>query len=605
MKPRTTIIMLLIALGLGSYIWFYDRYQASTGQVEREGRRVFRIKADDIERLDISAGDKRIVFAREEDGEWRMTKPLDYGADNAVLKTVCNRLEALGAKRTIPAGEMNAAKEREFGLEKPRIRVRFTAGKRNLELDLGKDTPLGNRLYARAGGTGDVYIVPKAIYNVLDKKPDDFRDRSVIKFDLDRISRAEIRRGGETLKFKREGEKWLVEGPVSGLGNPDKISGALRKVRNLRIRDFITDKPKNLADYGLDKPAYEVVVWDEKGQSSKAVQFGKKKGERQVYARREGSDTVFTVSEWGIKDLAAPAGDFREKKITRLSPSSIRKVAIRRGKERLELVRKGKKWTMSAPEKRDADETDVRALLRKLTGLSAEEFVAEGAKNLDRYGLGAGATVITLTPEEGKPETITIGKTLDRGKAVYLLRGKSNEVVTVASGFLKDVSTDPLAFRKKRIMDFKASDAVRISLSRRGKAPVVCEKVGGKRWKAINPGGAEVREGDINVLLTTLGNLHARRFIASSPSSLKKYGLEKPLLTVAVDVEKAGKKSTEELVVGKKAGKELYYAKRGGETAVFTIPSYMVRNLEKDLVGGTSSPTPEVRGAKGTKKTDG
>ena len=463
MRLKSTIILLIVAFCIGSFIWFYERNQLSTEEREREGKRAFRVKADDIDRVEIINGEKTIVCAKDKNGIWQMEQPLKYKADKSQISGICKRFESLKSERVLRGNEIDEEKLEEFGLKEPRITARFRAGGEDKELNLGKDTPLGNDIYAQAGNKGDVYIINKSIHDLLKKEVKDLRDRGVIEFDVGEIEKVELKRGDGVIELVRDNDAWRITEPVKGRGDPDKISGILRKLKNLRVRDFIIDAPESLSEYGLEEPSSEVVLWNKKDKSFMSVLFGSESGKNKAYAKRRWLDAVYTVDNAVLKDLRLKPEEFRDRKVTRLAQGSIENVAISKGDRKLILAKKDKKWEIREPGEYDADDSEVQGLLRKLTALKAEDFVADNKEDLRRYGLEKGAMEIMLTPVDGAEEKILIGKRFSRGKKVYLTKEGIDEILAVNAGILKDVSVDPLRYKKKQVFDARSGDKNNIS----------------------------------------------------------------------------------------------------------------------------------------------
>jgi hypothetical protein len=585
MKLRNTLIWLVIAADIMSYIWFFERKQMSTKEAEEKGARIFHIKSDDIDRIELKREGGDIVCVKDGAGEWQMERPLEYKADESQMRSICSRFESLKSERTIRRDEVDEEKLEEFGLKEPRLTALLHAKGRDLELRLGEDTPLGNSIYGQVSGKGDIYVLAKGIYSVLAENADDLRDKEVVHFEVDELSKVEFERKGGIIELTQENGTWRMQRPFEGLADPGKMSGILRKMKNLRVRKFVEDKPKALAKFKLDKPLYEVTLWDKRDGSSKKVLFGKEAEQDTVYAMRSGQDTVYTVSNGMLKDLNLNPEDLLDTQLTHLSQGNIKNVRVERGDKKLVLAKSGEKWEIEAPVKQDAEDSQVRKLLRAITELKIKEFVKNKpeAETLEKYGLGKDALTITLMPTAGEVEKIRVGVTFDKGKEVYVKRDREDEVIAVGSGFLKDVSLDPRAYMKKQVLDFNPDDVKKISIAMKGGSRVLCEKDGDKGWRMIEPERAEANKDIIGIIISNISKLQARKFMEAEPGDLKKYGLEEPLIEVAVGVESGGTQKTSTLLVGKEANGDTYYAKLQGEKTVFTIPSYIEKSLHKKL----------------------
>jgi hypothetical protein len=303
MKFRTTLFLLIVAIGIGGYIWFFEKKTMSTDEREEKEKLVFLVKADDIDKIEIVRGKDEIVCARDKAGDWRIKKPLKYRADKSVLRSIAGRLGSLNSARVMPRAELDEKKLDEFGLTKPRLKVRFSASGKGRGLSIGNETAMGDNLYATIVGRDDVFIVDKNIFQTLDKKVDDLRDRELVNFEIGVLPKVRIVMGDRRMELVQESGVWKLAAPVQGLADPDKVGGMLRKVRHLRVRAFMSDSPKDLAQYGLDNPRCEIVLEGAKDKPAQTLLFGKEAGKGLVFAVKKGTDTVVTVADDVVKDL--------------------------------------------------------------------------------------------------------------------------------------------------------------------------------------------------------------------------------------------------------------------------------------------------------------
>ncbi|MCX6355248.1 MAG: DUF4340 domain-containing protein [Candidatus Aureabacteria bacterium] len=599
MKFRTTLILIIIALGIGSYIWFFERKQMSTEEREQKGKILFSLKADDIDKIELVKEKETIVCTKDKDGNWSIEQPLKYMADKSPLQSICSRLESLNSERAIKGEELDEKKIEDFGLKKPRIIVRFRARGKEMSLALGEDAPLGESAYAQIVGDKTVYLVNKSLYPVLNKEVKDLRDRAIVEFEPNDLAKAQITHEGKTIEIVQDTNGWQITKPLQAAADPDKVSGMLRKIKNMRVRDFTDDAPKDLAKYGLDAPAYEVSLWDKKDQAAKTILVGKEAEKNVVYAKRGGTDMVFTVNSDFMKDLARTPEEMRDTKLTHLSQANIEEAGIVIGDKKLTLAKSGAKWEIKEPEKKEAEDAAVVDLLRKLTELTVTGFASAKPEELESYGLGKGAMEITLKPKEGDAEKFLVGKKSEGDKKVYVKRAKSDEILIVAADFLKDCSVDPLHYAKRQVLDFKTDDVKRIEVTRANNPKQVCEKGDDKTWKMIEPGKGAAGADVITVIISNLSVLRARALIAQSPKDLSHYGLDAPSCVVSLDIEKGGTPESKRLLIGGKGPEGTYYAKLADGDFVFTIPSYVVDNVMRDLAASEKpAPEPKIQGQK-------
>jgi hypothetical protein len=77
MRFRTTIVLILLLLGLGAYVYFVEYPKA---EQEAKKKTLFEFKADDATQVSLVYDDREIVLKKSGD-EWRLIKPIEVAAD--------------------------------------------------------------------------------------------------------------------------------------------------------------------------------------------------------------------------------------------------------------------------------------------------------------------------------------------------------------------------------------------------------------------------------------------------------------------------------------------------------------------------------------------
>lgn len=581
MFNRTTIILVIVACMLGGYIWFFERTQLSTEQREREGIPLFRVQSDDIERVELVNGEGRIVCVKETDGSWRMEEPVVYSADESQMQSICTRLANLTSERRFNSGGVGKEKLEEFGLDEPRVTVSFVERGTERVFSMGKETPLGSEVYLRVKGEKDIHLVSRGIFTALNKEAEDLRDKSVIDFELEELTGFSISCPDSSLEFARKDDAWWIRTPLEGLADPDTVSGFLRKVKYLRVREFVADKPENLNAYGLDAPSCKVTLWAGGDEAIGKLLFGKEGDDNTVYLTREDANTIFLVRDNVLEDCARDMDGFRDKKVTHLSAGTIDRLEITRENSRILFEEQGDQWEILEPEESSAENNEVRELIRTIVSLEAKSFLQVAEEDTAAYGFGGDEIIITLTPDSGNAEVIRVGGA--QGSDAHVMRDGEGEILVVDAGFLDEIRFEPLSYRKKEVLDFRVDEVSMLTVTRMGEEPVLCEKQEDGEWQVVEPARAPGNSANITAICAGLSHLRAQDFIVKEPETLVPYGLDSPALRVTMGIDKVSLTEEYTLLVGKEAGDATYYAMCAGDPVVFTIPSYVENNLRREL----------------------
>ncbi len=177
---RTTLILLLLALGLSSFVYFYEM-NGKTQQVQQEGnpkeQQIFSFQENDIQSLTINTKNLVINLERNQKSEkpkWLLTSPEKLPANDAIAAYLINLLVKGKSDRTLSVA---ADELTEFGLEPPQARIDIKLkNQKNRTLILGQTTYNKGSLYARLGSTANkngkinVLLVSKDFANAVNRE---------------------------------------------------------------------------------------------------------------------------------------------------------------------------------------------------------------------------------------------------------------------------------------------------------------------------------------------------------------------------------------------------------------------------------------------------
>ncbi|WP_414518272.1 DUF4340 domain-containing protein [Nostoc sp. PCC 9305] len=164
--PRTTLILILLALGLGSFVYFYEIRGATVREeIKEQKQKIFSFGEDDVQSLTVKT--KKLTLNLERNPEssiktkWLIKSPISGPANDAIVSYLMDLLVKGNSDRTLstPAKQLG-----EFALDPPQATINITLKNRqNHQLILGKSNFNGRFLYAQA----DSATKPDGNINVL------------------------------------------------------------------------------------------------------------------------------------------------------------------------------------------------------------------------------------------------------------------------------------------------------------------------------------------------------------------------------------------------------------------------------------------------------
>ncbi|MDJ0853487.1 MAG: DUF4340 domain-containing protein [Myxococcota bacterium] len=413
MNPRNTAILLVVALLLGAFVWFYE-IEGEQGRLDAEARqkRIFPdVESEGIEWLALRTTDDHPVRAERLDGGWRLVEPLDFPGDDFALDAVASALAELSSESVYEDPQEAAV----YGLDDEAAELRFGVGGREYTLRTGDKTPLGSNHYARVGSDAVVYTVPSFRVNAMRKSLEDLRDKRILDFDTSAVERLTASWPGSQVVLARSDGVWRLESPVEGEVDEQTVQDLISDLSFLRATSF-ADEPLPDEVTGLDEPdfAVELAVASE-GSDERRIAFavgsGEVEGHRYV---RAGRPTLFRISSDRLEDFPREVVDYRFKELAKFTPIEAQSLDIVFRPESgdpltITALRDAGDWK-SQPEA--IDPSKLRRVLEELSRLEAERVLAESAGPDELAGLGLAPPRVTFVVqgEQGEDGAETLAE---------------------------------------------------------------------------------------------------------------------------------------------------------------------------------------------------
>jgi hypothetical protein len=365
------------------------------------------------------AGGERLRFAKEGE-EWRMLAPLEDRADKVNINVLINSIADAEIERRLEPGEVSPA---DVGLDKPAAVVKLqTSGKdTTLTLAVGNHNLTKSHFYARLDTSREILLLPATIRRYAVKGVSDFRDKRVIDFDINDVRKLAISRDGKTMTWmKRPGADWFtIVGKDTIKGDSYGIQSILRKMKALRVTDFVSDDPKDFEKYSHGRE-HKLTIWTGDDMARKALLCaGGKQGK--CYVKRESNDRIVSPDDNIMEVFDKTVDDLRLKKLLAFNRNDLAKIVIALPDTTSEIEKAGKDWAFPNPAMGTIRQYKVSTFLTKLENLKFGEVVDEHFASAKGYGMEKPSCRISLYDHEGKLIDEFVAGELDRsGKERYV-----------------------------------------------------------------------------------------------------------------------------------------------------------------------------------------
>ena len=621
MNWRTTLILAVVVLAVFAYLRFFEMKKPSTGEARRQAQNVVNFDRSKVDGIIIQNGDEKIEIRRR-DNKWRLEIPIKDQADAALVENLLSDLETWQKEGTIPAKDIDADKSKlnEYGLNRPKLKLKLIGSDRPPEILFGKDAALEGRMYVRFENTKETFLAKQSVKKDIDKKAEEFRDKKLTDVTTAQVRRIALKTPAGEMELEKKGDHWDIVKPLRARADDEKVGDLIAQVTTARIQQFVADDHGDLRPYGLAEPRGSITLFSQEARKDQKVEiadsikvFGQddkgqmlqigsvpEKEKDHVYGRFAPRGAVYTLPRKIEEALNTKPADLRDYHLVRIDTNVLDRITIDvPGKDKTVIARKDGNWTIASRNNAPADSRAVRRLIDALQNARVTRFVEDVASNLPKYGLDKPRLQITFSSfaSENTAETkageepfatLSFGK--EDGDNVYARLTDEPFVVTARRGLLDQIPADPLQWQELSIFKFKPDQIHRLSITTDKELSL--GRGENNQWHWLK-GTGQIDGNNVQSLLNTLSSLHAARWLgAIKPQD----GLEKPQLTLEFTTS-SDDKTPHRLIIGAPANDGTWYAHVDGREGTFTISNSDLNSLRLPLVAQPSptlSPAPSI-----------
>ncbi|MTJ16615.1 MULTISPECIES: DUF4340 domain-containing protein [unclassified Dolichospermum] len=171
--PKTTLILILLALGLGGFVYFHEiKGKNQQAEIKIQNQKIFAFTADDVQSLTIKIKETTLQLERRNTSEkpqWEIKSPISALANDAIVSYLMDLLVDGKSERTVL---ISSAELSEFGLDKPVATIDIKLkNQQSHQLILGKGDFNNQFLYAQADSNKNMnlLLVSKDFVNAVNR----------------------------------------------------------------------------------------------------------------------------------------------------------------------------------------------------------------------------------------------------------------------------------------------------------------------------------------------------------------------------------------------------------------------------------------------------
>src|SRR5437868_29098 len=267
---------------------------------------------------------------------WQIMKPLRARADDQKVNDLLAQITTSRIQQFVAddRGDLHP-----YGLAEPRGTVTLSTAedKQGQLLQIGAPAEK-DQVYVRFAPRSFVFAVAKKIDEVLNTKPNDLRDRHLVRFDQNQLDRITIEAPGKSKTIlARKGENWTIANRNDQPANTAEARRLIDLLSSEQVGKFVEDVGSDLPKYGLDKPQLTVTLSSfasENTAETKAgehplatLAFGKIDGEN-IFARVGEEPFVVAVHRSTLDNIFADPLQWQDLTIFKFKPEQIHRFAL-------------------------------------------------------------------------------------------------------------------------------------------------------------------------------------------------------------------------------------------------------------------------------------
>jgi hypothetical protein len=594
MRGKSTLILVVLALALGAFIYFFERHTPdSSARAERALKLFPEFNPLAVRAVTVTLTNLELRAERTPRG-WRLTAPVAYPAAAPALEAFLREVGELTTRQRVTAADVRARPEglAAYGLRPPQGALALDLATNRLEIHLGAVVADGERVYLQVAGQADVFTAGSNFVARLPRQADAWRDPVLWPLDEMNFSRLSVRAPGRGFELERDptNRLWRLTKPIAARADQAAVEGLLQRMRGWRAAGFLSDAPAvaELEAMGLATPELELALGEGTNDVA-ALQLGAvvTNAGTLLYARRLPYSNVVTLPREAVEPVRVPFTALRERRLLGALPPAVEQIEIR-GEDRFVVRREaGGGWRVTEPLNFAADAGVVSNLLVALAELEVAEFVKDVVTDYAPYGLAEPRRSYELrgvTNGSAGALRVDFGTNTAAG-LLYARRADEPSVYAVPAGNALALPQALFELRERQLWNFAATNVVGVTV-RQGGGIRRLARDAAREWIVAEGPATPFNPLSLPETLHRLGQLRAARWVARGEARQAELGFAAAtphVITLEVVAGDQVQSFTLEVAAPAPGRRWLGATRLEGETVIFELPPEVLDGVVRDL----------------------
>jgi hypothetical protein len=399
MRFKGTLVLLIVCLALGGYVYFYEIKGGEQREKAKEAEnQIWKFDSKNVQQIDLNSEGQHIAAIRKDEKDWILTSPRRLDADSEELDRLVNAASKLRRESVV---EQNASNLTKFGLNPAQsgFKLRTKDGK-EYAISFGNNNPTGSSTYALLQNQKEVFLVTNQAASAFSKKVEDLRNRSILGFDQSEVQSLSVKSSKGIIELYKDGDdRWWFAGSEKRAADSPEVRGILNALSLEKIKEFFDEDIQDNAKLGIDKPFIDIRLTLGKNKAIKHLLVGFEKSKltknaagksgatgtnlssSEIYlAKDESRSDLFFVDKSFIDKVFRSPDAVRDKALASFQRWNVDSIELTNPKGSFRFTKSGGEWFLGEAKKKarwdsingilDALEKPVKAWIDKPSALS-------------------------------------------------------------------------------------------------------------------------------------------------------------------------------------------------------------------------------------------
>jgi hypothetical protein len=259
---------------------------------------VLRLNPVMVDQIAVTRDDASYRLRLPDNGRWVIEKPIAARADHGRVFEFMGMFHNAQVKEFIAESKKDLA---QYGLDKPQAKLSFwQAGdsEATVSVSVGARNPEKRGYFASMSDRENIFLLEEDLINSIPREAKDLRSRQVLFLENEHFVRIEAHLTGKTVILVRDRDKEWRKGKVDGEKvNYSVVKEILDGLSAIAVRDFVTDKPVAMGDYGLKPPSAQILLFMESSPLPQTLSLGGKTPAGYIYAQSGSEQSILALDE--------------------------------------------------------------------------------------------------------------------------------------------------------------------------------------------------------------------------------------------------------------------------------------------------------------------